>query len=341
MIEIQPADIVADAGLLVESLRTHLTARSDMQRHAWLYRQNPHGQALAWIARDTTKQLVVGSGAIIPRRMWYQGAPQMACVMADFWVHPDYRTLGPAVKLQRACVAGAHALGFGFCDMPQASMPAVYRRLGLSGDKVLVRSTKLLSVDHHLARLCGSRRLGSWLARPLNAALRLYDRRPSPGGRCDIDRSDEPFGPEYTRLARDCAGQYAICVHRDAQYLQWRYRSHYFLRHQVYTARRSGVLQAYLVVADVGGNAQIMDLFGTPDRGVILDLLLGAAAGLRRDYPALYATLSGTHPLATMLAAAGFVSRARLPLVAQCFGESGQPAGDVQEWSLCYGDIDF
>ena len=85
MIEIQPADIVADAGLLVESLRTHLTARSDMQRHAWLYRQNPHGQALAWIARDTTKQLVVGSGAIIPRRMWYQGAPQMACVMARMW----------------------------------------------------------------------------------------------------------------------------------------------------------------------------------------------------------------------------------------------------------------
>lgn len=341
MIEIRPANIDVDGPALVELLRIHLTPRSDARRLDWLYRQNPHGPAAAWIAQDADKGLIIGSGAVIPRRMSVAGRLQVVGVMADFWVHPGYRTLGPALKLQRACIEGAARLGLGFFDLPQSSMPAVYRRLGVPARPSLRRLAKPLRVDGRLGGLLHSRRLGRGLAVPFNLGLSWYDHAHFGGMARQVVRGEACFGEEFTRLAEACSSHYALCGWRDAEYLQWRYGRHYYLQHQVHALRSPAGLQAYLVVVESERQAEILDLFGPPDRGLMLDLLLGAADELRHRHQTLYITVSEAHPLLPVLRAAGFVERSSQPLVAQRFDVDGRPLPEAQPWALVYGDIDF
>src|SRR5690554_7690113 len=124
MIEIQRADLDAHRETLIRLLQQHLTERSDEKRYDWFYKRCPHGQARVWIAVDTDSAEMVGSASIVPQRMRIGGQHYGACVMADFWVHPNHRVLGPALRLQRACIDGGRGAGkLLFTGLAQGSMP--------------------------------------------------------------------------------------------------------------------------------------------------------------------------------------------------------------------------
>src|SRR5882672_8763800 len=94
--QIRPAQLDADRDRLIALLKQYSTVRSTPERFRWMYLENPHGRAAVFLAVDELTGEIVGSGAVLPRRMWVAGAVQTASIMADFWIHPDYRSLGPA-----------------------------------------------------------------------------------------------------------------------------------------------------------------------------------------------------------------------------------------------------
>src|SRR5258706_11306454 len=80
-------------------------AAADEKRFEWLYIENPHGPARTWVAIDESKDSVVGIASAFPRRLLVKGQAVAGHVLGDFGVDPQYRTLGPAVQLQKACLA--------------------------------------------------------------------------------------------------------------------------------------------------------------------------------------------------------------------------------------------
>lgn len=340
-LQIQPADLARDRPALTELLGQHLTARSTPQRTEWFYEQNPHGRARVLTLRDGTDGAIVGSGAVIPRLLWINGSRRLGSVMADFWVHPAHRSLGPAVQLQRACVDAARELGCAFFDLPQGNMPAVYRRMRLLGPLVLARLARPLRTRAFVARRVAVAPLASALGLLGDAVLRLRDLAQVPRARYEIATHAGDFGPEFDELTARPEPPGAVAVARSAEFLEWRYRRHYYLRYRIMTARRAGKLAGYIVLGVDGTSAEVVDLFPLADSRLTRELLIGAGAVLRREGADSLAMswVAGPAPC-TAFGAAGLRERGRRPFVIERFDVTGpdDPAGD---WHLTYGDIDY
>jgi hypothetical protein len=282
-ISVRPVDLVADRDILIDLMLRYLTPMSDGARYDWLYRQNPDGPAQLWILTDSDTSTIVGSGGIVPRRMYVDGQENLCAILVDFWIHPEYRSLGPALQLQRACLAGIEAGRYAlYYDFPKQNMVAVYRRLGVETSHWVVRLTKLLSLERKLGKMGHIPLLGRSLISATNGILKFRDARRGNRGAFTISEQKVECGEEFTQLARQASPQYGVCVARTASYLNWRFRSHFHHRFEMLTARSKGSLLGYILFLQDGESASIVDLFGVEDQTMKSDLVFAALEVLRR-----------------------------------------------------------
>jgi hypothetical protein len=343
-IAIRLADLEADRELLVRLLLQYLTPRSNLQRFEWLYLRNPHGPAQAWIAVDSASESVIGSGSIIPRHVYVDGSLRTAAVMADFWIHPDFRSLGPAIKLQRACVQGAEAAGFAFFDLPQGNMPAVYQRMKLLGRQKVVALSKPVCSEAYIRKVVRSRILSRAIALPADLGLRYIDHFRHARSGCDIAIHRGEPGTEFTCLAEEMGNRLGVSVVRSAEYLSWRYYNHYYLKYEFFTAHRNGRLIAYAVVTDTGMYGDVVDFFGESDRRAIADLLLEISRSYRsRGRAGLSIGVHASQSWRDFLLGLGFRERQSRTLVIHEYDRVAvhPPTEPAERWFLTYGDIDY
>src|SRR5690348_14005419 len=104
-IVVSRADINNDREIVIRTLRRYLNDQIDERRYEWLYCSNPFGDVRAWLAFDEDGE-AVGAAAAFPRPMLICGQQRLGCVLADFCVSQRHRSLGPALQLQRECLAG-------------------------------------------------------------------------------------------------------------------------------------------------------------------------------------------------------------------------------------------
>src|SRR6516165_11096555 len=93
-----------DRGIIIEVLARYLTPLSDDHRFQWLYLNGVHGTPQAWLAVDANGDNICGAAAAFPRRFQMGNEEVLGWVLGDFCLDPQYRSLGPALQLQRACL---------------------------------------------------------------------------------------------------------------------------------------------------------------------------------------------------------------------------------------------
>jgi hypothetical protein len=337
-ITVRRADLGRDRELLIGFFLSYLTPHSDGRRYDWLYRRNPQGSASAWIAEDASVGALVGAAAAFPRRLCDGGVTKSGYVLGDFCIHPGYRSMGPALQLQRACLEGiggeSAALGY---DFPSHHMLAVYRRLGIEPSDRLVRLAKPLRT---IRKIAGTVRV-QLIARGLGAIgdplLAWRDRRLERAKGWAIT-SQQRAGEEFTGLAQDVSAAHGVCVERSAEYLNWRFFEHPLHKHEMLTARRDGVLRGYVVFMQRGEDAEIIDLFGVEDRAMWRALVGTALRPLReRGVVTLSASILASHPRAKMLQSFGFRVREACPVVTRMPVALASPG---RRWFLMDGDRD-
>src|SRR5215470_1770022 len=114
---IRPVDLRVDHAPLTDLLSRNLGRSAVGPRFEWLYFGNPHGSAHAWVAIDESTGRITGAAAAFPRRLSIGGNLQVGYVLGDFCIDQQYRCLGLAVKLQRACleqIDSASSIGYDF-----------------------------------------------------------------------------------------------------------------------------------------------------------------------------------------------------------------------------------
>lgn len=338
-IVVRPADLEKDRELLIDAFSRFLTPLSDDRRFDWLYLGNPHGRARAWLATDVSGR-VIGACAAFPRRFYFGDGTTAGVVLGDFCIAPDYRSLGPALQLQRACLdtigSGEFALGY---DFPSSGMLAIYKRLGIEPQQQIVRLAKPLRVDRKVAQRVKSRTLAAGLSNVGNLALRLKEPSLSTDDATSISLHEGECGQEFTELAERVSRSYGVCIERSAEYLNWRYLKHPFRRHEIFTARQEGKLVAYLILAEHGEDASIVTVFGQDEKKGLRDLIASVVATLRkRGVMTMSAPITGSHPWARTFEAMGFRRREACPLV--LIGQDVQGASDCTTWLFMDGDRD-
>lgn len=290
-------DSLADAGALRKLNHT--------------YTVNPSGPALSFALNEAGGAAVVGVICLLPRT-WHHGKRVLSVgSLVDFAVHPEHRTLGPALQLMRRGLDAAR-LRYEFTyGLPNKKSEAVCKRQGMRLAGAAVRHAKVLRTRQHLQQ-----RLPSWaaaLAAPFaDAALMLLDAWRALSHADGLQwRATTLDDPGLQEIWRSCQRSGLFVSERSGSHLKWRFTGVGAANWRVAVAyRRNGQAQGYVIWREADGIAHVGDLFcRTPLQGTRA-LLVGfsrhaRAQGLR----ALSIEFLGHEAITQALAAAGFSAR--------------------------------
>jgi hypothetical protein len=336
---VRPADLEADGQYLVAAMRRYLTPLSDDRRFNWLYKDNPHGKAKAWVIIDRDTDGIVGSAAAFPRRIYSEGNELLGWILGDFWISDDYRSLGPALQLQRACLTVIDSGVGEFCyDFPSQRMMSVYKRLRIEPFHEMVRLAKPLRVDRFVSKYVNSPTAKAVIGGAGNLALRLSVAK-SGNATLRVGLHEGNCGVEFSSLARE-VGATQLCTQRSAEYLNWRYLRHPSDRYEILTVHEKERLLAYAVFSRQGEDAVLVDLFGVTVCDAI-ETILYHLSGLLREggVETISAAVLEIHPLVSWLSAAGFKRREACPVVVYHAARTNGLLSK-RNWFLMQGDRD-
>lgn len=342
-IEIRNADPCKNRDRLIPLLRQHLNPLTDRTRFDWLYLHNPDGVARVWIAVDTNTSEIIGSCAALPRNCYVDGQPELCCVLADFWIHPDFRYLGPALQLQKACVEGVLNAGFALAyDLPRKQMSAVYRRMRIvTHDHVGVFS-KLLRADRYISNRIRPAWLAHVFSSAINPVIKYATRTPRTDANLQVALEEGSCGPEFTEFAEGLASNAGLQVARHASYLNWRFRRHFHHRYEFLVARRSDIIVGYAVLLDQPDSHQldIADFLAESAGPGWLALIAKAfEVGHDRRRSLLNVSLLSSDPRCAVLLQSGFRLRSESALVLINGAHRGSRTGPTCRSShFTYGD---
>jgi len=343
-IVVLPADLAADRTAIIRFLREHLTPESNEERFEWLYLNCPLGFARAWLARDSKLDALIGVGAAFPRRMSVCGIVYSCWVLGDFCIREDYRSLGPALLLQRACLSIVENDNATFCyDYPGKGMMAIYRRLGVSAQGQWVRFAKPLRVDRMVRKIVHNDRLTKGISAAGNRLLGLRNHVHRSSPMTSVAFHQGRLDEEFTHLSQRLAARFRVCGHRTAEYLNWRFLDNPMTRCRILTARHGSELMAYAVISATNEEAVLLDLFGDSESGAVRDLLTALPETLRDEQISNLSFHSlDSNPWISSLLKMGFYRRESAPFVVHARPESPLSGAitDNRDWFLTQGDRD-
>ena len=338
----------ADEATFVPFLGQHITDRCVKRHFDWLYRQNPHGHAITWLAIDDVSQQIVGCTSTFPRILRVDGKDVLASKGGDAYVDPDFRRRGIAQALHEQSIEDMRRLGVA-CNFGIAPVPANFRaflRAGALSPGNFDHYRLPLDASWLTKRLPGEtfRRLAQ---RALDPLVGIYtDRRGFHGrhARANIRRVSG-FDSRVNELSDAACSSFAVCGKRDQDYLNWRFRDHPFNDYElIECVSQEDHLEGYAV----------LDM--QTERCVVLDFLAnGNGAGVQPFLKALIrlARRNGKHSIALFLNPAseftdhfkscGFVrAGADLPMMVLTIGtpEYESAFADAAGWYLTPGDQD-
>jgi len=339
-LRIRSADLRADRALIVDCLRRYLAANADEARYDWLYLGNPHGPASVWIAEDEDRGETVGVASAFPRRATLEGTETLGWVLGDFCIRDEYRTLGPALQLNRACLEAVDHGSAGFCyDFPSRSMMAVYRRLRLAPIGNVVRFARVLRWGRRLRRAVTPPALGAVVGTIASVADLVPPSRAQSSAGLSMRRQADACGGEFDELDRARRVGTRLHLDRSAAHLNWRYRAKPGSGYEMLTARDARGLRGYAVFSMEEGDAQVADLSAL-DEATAQALLDEMAAHLWRQGAATVSMpLLASSPLVATLRRNGFHPREASPVVfhgGPAF--RGRPALVEADLPLLHGD---
>jgi len=334
-IYVREANLTNDQGILMELARAYLNGDSDESRFRWLYQENPFGPARAWLACENRDE-VIGMAAVFPRRMYRGGVVVTGCVLGDLCISTKYRSVGPALQLQRACLTCARSEEFAVAyDFPSTTMTRVYEHLRILPMGKSVRLVKTLRIDNKIKRIFPVPLLSRPLAAAGNFALAVSDHKPPDRTGLDLRLEDAPCSSQYSELAEQVGSSLGICTVRNAEYLNWRYRRHPRLKYEFLAARRHNELLAYCTFTTADGNATIAELFGSMDSQVVNSLLQELVELLRtRGVTTVSMPVLSGDPRIGLLRKLGFWARETVPVM----GFAGEATLSSSQMFLMHGD---
>jgi hypothetical protein len=339
-IKISEVPLDAQEPALTSLIRKHLAPGTTRSRFDWLYCNGPQGPARAWMVWDDEADSAVGMAAAFPRRVHFGGEERLAWVFGDFCMDQNYRTLGPALALQRRCLEEADASSVDICyDFPSRNMVAVYRRLGIQQGATMIRWAKPLRADLRLQAAVGSKTIARGLSALPNLGLALLGWKGDTGA-CELKLHTARCGAEFTELDSSLVKRAAFRTVRSAGYLNWRYLDHPEIKYQILTARRGGVLIGYAIFSHDGDYATIADLCAREEPHVVARLLAGVADIVRKRHTVTVNLYSAdSHPWSWIFEKAGFYRREAAPvIVCSPKGTALRNGGSETTWYLMNGD---
>lgn len=316
-------------------------------RHDWLYVNNPAGPATVCLLRDEESGTVVGSTALLPRRLCSSGTILSAGIAADLMVDQRHRSLGPSIILQKGILERMTEAGIGVVyAFPNPKSIPMTRRIGyrqVAERVALVLPLRSESFLRERIPQPAARKLAALL---VDLALYLRPRlfRPIPAagfGQFTATAFDAAFDELWSRTRPG----FALIGEKTATFLNWRYRDSPQEQYAVFGLRDQQGIAGYLVHFQRDRRLHIADFAWDPARLSLEELLIRFARWSRScGVEAVSIALAASPDLIRRWQRAGFHLREVVdPLIV--FTPDNQPirieaGADCGSWYLVPGDND-
>jgi len=342
-LRVQQAILESDRDQLIAILERNILGSHQEKHFAWRHFGNPAGPGWSWVLRNGNGQSIVAMASVFPRKMYVAGKPVLCGQVGEFVVDANYRSLGPAVMLQRATFSPVEWEAIALCYdcPPHDEGMSTFVRLGMTASCEVMRFAFPLRTDEFLAKRLGP---GMWTKPVVGAGnLLLKMRALPPNARgLEIRHFDQPFGEEFSRLDEVVSDCRVVRASRSAEELNWRYRAHPEWRFRTLVARRGGELQAFLAFVVFGTRASIVDIFGRDLPIAGLALLEAAIDVCRREkLSCMEGYCTEASGIAPLFRRAGFSLRERAARVVAYSGNK-QLSGKILDgvrWALSQVEI--
>ena len=218
---------------------------------AWRYDENPHGVSVTLLAREEESGEAVSGYACNPRLAVADGVEATIGQTGDVMTHPERRKLGVFSHLDRAAMSLTAEAGWPCVfGLPNWRSAHIFEQLGWEVIGSVREWSMPMRLDMGAAlrrkrvarfamlRLPFERLKARMGHKRLQGTLQRFDVRPLVG-----------FPEEVKELSRRVEARYGFMVHRDADYLTWRFqrgRSRLHRSFGVYD--HEGVFRGYVVV---------------------------------------------------------------------------------------------
>jgi len=342
---VRPVNLNSEQEELLDILGRNLKDLSHVRRFQWFYYNNPSGTAWSWFAYEKGSKKIVGVASVFPRFVWVGDEVKRCGQVGDFAIDISYRSLGPAVMLQRATFEPVQEGLLAFCYdcPPHESGMSTFRRLGMQANCQMYRYARLLKTDRQLVQYLGQGRLAAYSAVIGNLLLELWAFQKYKIAGLEISYYTDHFGEEFSQLDARVGGSKVIRSQRKAEDLNWHYRDNPLHEYQVLTARQNGELLAFIVFFVSDQDIFIVDLFGLKFPDAALQLLEAVIEHKKeKSIQTLQATISDANSLTDVLHKAGFRYRAKGAQVVAYTQPGTEIFGMLHgglPWSLNYTDI--
>lgn len=266
--------------------------------------------------------------------------------MGDFAIDLNYRSLGPAMILQRATFKPIDEGQLAFCYdcPPHGQGMAPFRRLGMGPYCRVARFARLQRSRRELEKRLGPGKLSSSLSHVFDYFLTQPRWRRRRHSGIEIAIHQGRFGEEFTHLDEQVGDNGGIRGRRSAAELNWRYLEDPLSSYRAVTARRCGELVGYCVFTTRGEDAFVVDLLALDLDPVGTALLDTISRTIKAEsIQALYAFAAEPGANATFLnRIGGFSLRSYAASVVVYAGEGTAAKELLKEpgnWFFCYADL--
>lgn len=266
---VRAADPVREKTTLLELLGRNLSELDHAARFEWLYSDNPAGKAWSWFICDGDGDSPIGLASVFPRFFWVDQSMERVGQVGDFAVDAAYRSLGPALRLQKATfeLVDGGVLKFCYDCPPHERGMSTFRRLGLAPICRMVRFTRLVRVDAAVReRLPGGGIVHAPTIFVANALLRVRARLRRKPKSIVLETLEGRFGEEFDAFELGLRRyEHNVRARRMADELNWRYRSNPLNRYLVTTARLHGDLIGFSVSSEIKPNTRLVEMSAATD----------------------------------------------------------------------------
>ena len=204
----------------------------DERRIRWSYKNNPYGQADLFLLNDTDKQNCFGSCIVLPRKYYCIGNELDGGITIDFAIMKEYRSLGPAVKLQKAITASKKYKTL--IAFPNNKSVSVQIRSGYTALGNMTRFIKMFRSANVLKRRYNP--MVSTLAAPVIdsfAKLKTFKLRTK---RFKNYRVDKSVARNLGHVWEEGKSQFDFSGDRSAEYLEWRFVQNPYRTYKIFSA---------------------------------------------------------------------------------------------------------
>lgn len=307
------ADLEKDRHVIIDLWRRNLADISHLEeKYDWHFLNNPFGPGQIWILEADGQP--IGTTSLGMRPLKLGGAATTAGVACDLAVNREHRFLQPALMLQRALIASAHAGIRIIYGLPNSGGASVMKYVGYREFCCVHRYAKILRISHYMNRIGKFGAMVPFIGRMADqgfAALHAFGRRKGKRVVQILPHFDERFDELWSGLS----SEHSALTVRDRRFLNWRYQDCPLREYKtlgLLTEDKSKLL-GYLIYYVEDHSAVCADLLAL-NGGADLGCLLSSWAALAWDdgLAALSVSCSGG-TLAATLVRHGFARRSVAP----------------------------